>query len=39
MNGEKRSKVEKVKLPTIDLDAKKEEEKKKPKPEMIDAWT
>lgn len=38
MNGEKRPKMEKVKLPNIDLD-KKEEEKKKPKPEMIDAWT
>ena len=31
--------MEKVKLPNIDLDSKKEEEKKKPKPEMIDAWT
>lgn len=39
LNGDKRSKLEKVKLPNIDLDAKKEEEKKKPKPEMIDAWT
>ena len=37
--GDKRNKVEKIKLPNIDLDLKKEEDKKKPKPEMIDAWT
>jgi hypothetical protein len=39
LNGEKRTKLEKVKLQNIDLEGKKEEEKKKPKPEMIDAWT